>query len=84
MLLPLLLPLSVVVVWVDVDDPHEKEPEELLVVDELLQELELDDVCSPWYAVSEGRLEGTSKSGQSPPWAASMYERQIGPEVGPP
>ena len=38
----------------------------------LLQELELDAVCSPWYADRLGRLEGTSKSGQSPPWAASM------------
>ena len=77
--LPLLLPESVVVVGL-YDDEHEELLEELL-----LQELELDDaVCSPWYAVSDGRLEGTWKSGQLLPWADSMKERQIGPDVGPP
>jgi hypothetical protein len=34
--------------------------------------------------VSSGRLDGTWNSGQLLPWAASMKERQIGPEVGPP
>ena len=64
-LLPL-EPLSLVVVGeVYVDEPHEYELE-------LLQELELDAVCSPWYAVSVGRVEGTWKSGQLLPWAASM------------
>jgi hypothetical protein len=61
---------SLVVVWL-YDEEHEYELEELS--DELeLQELELDDVFSPWYAVRVGRLEGTSNSGQSLPWAASM------------
>lgn len=57
-------------------DPQEYEPPllpELLLPELLLlQVLELDDVCSPWYAVRVGRLEGTWKSGQLPPWAASM------------
>jgi hypothetical protein len=54
-----------------VGDPQEYE---LPLLPELLplQVLELDDVCSPWYAVRVGRLEGTSKSGQLPPWAASI------------
>jgi hypothetical protein len=51
-------------------EPQEYEPVVLLEL--VLQELELDAVCAPWNAVSVGRLEGTWKSGQLLPWAASM------------
>jgi hypothetical protein len=77
----------VVVGVVEEVELQENEPLEVLVpVTELaLHELELDDaVCAPWNETRVGRLEGTVKSGQLLPWAASMKERQIGPEVGPP
>jgi hypothetical protein len=69
------LPLPEVVVWVEVElEPHENELELLVEVLVLLLVLqpELDEVCSPWNAVRVGRLEGTGKSGQLLPCAASM------------
>src|SRR5262245_31989550 len=45
---------------------------------------EEERVCSLSRPERSGRLEGTSNSGQSPPWAADMKLCQIGPAVGPP